>query len=100
MTFSIIRGGRYDRLMAMLPSPARAMTLAQIQADHERVAEQLEEGGVILVHSDGLEHYLGVLTRDPSIIGDAELAQQIESGHLPPLEELLARPADETQRAS
>jgi hypothetical protein len=30
-----------------------------------------------------------VLTRDPELFGDARLAQQIEAGHLPPLEEHL-----------
>jgi hypothetical protein len=100
MTLSIIRGGRYDRLMAQLPSPARAMTLAEIQSDHERVADELERGGAILVLSDAVDNYLGVLTRDPSVLGDAELAQQIEAGHLPPLQELLADPGvDETQPA-
>ncbi len=100
MTLSVIRGGRYDRLMAMLPSPARAMTLAQIQSERETVLEELRQGGVILVHSDELDCFLGVLTRDPSVLGDAELAQQIEAGHLPPLAELLAQPGiDETQPA-
>jgi hypothetical protein len=30
-----------------------------------------------------------VLTRDPEVFGDARLAQQIESGNMPPLEQLL-----------
>lgn len=100
MTLSVIRGGRYDRLMAMVPSPARAMTLAQIQSERETVLEELRQGGVVLVHSDELDCFLGVLTRDPAVLGDAELAQQIEAGHLPPLTELLAQPGiDETQPA-
>lgn len=36
--------------------------------------------------------YLGVLTRDPRVLGDAELAHKIEARHLPPLAELLAAP--------
>ena len=100
MSLSVIQGGRYDRVMAMLPSPARAMTLAQIQADREQVAGDLERGGAIVVWSDDHEHYLGVLTRDPRVRGNAEVAQLIEAGHLPPLEELLADPGvDETQPA-
>jgi hypothetical protein len=76
------------------------MTLEQIQAEREDVLEELRQGGVILVHSNELDCFLGVLTRDPAVLGDAELAQQIEAGHLPPLEELLADPGvDETQPA-
>jgi hypothetical protein len=33
---------------------------------------------------------LGVLTRDAAVFSDAQLAQQIENGHLPALEDLLA----------
>ena len=100
MTLTVIRGGRYDRRMAMLPSPARAMTLEEIQAERDDVLEALREGGVILVHSNELDCFLGVLTRDPSVLGDAELAQQIEAGHLPPLDVLLQDPGvDETQPA-
>ena len=32
-----------------------------------------------------------MLTRDTGMIGEAEIAQLIENGHVPPLEELLAR---------
>jgi len=86
--------------MAMLPSPARAMTLAEIQADHQQVADDLQRGGAILVLSDEVDNYLGVLTRDPRVLGDAELAQQIEAGHIPPLAQLLQQPGvDETQPA-
>jgi len=100
MTLSVIRGGRYDRFMSKLPSPASAMSLAEIQEDPERVAQDLMRGGVVLVLSDERDVYLGVLTREPSVLGDAELAQQIEAGHLPPLEQLLADPGvDETQPA-
>jgi hypothetical protein len=35
-----------------------------------------------------------VLTRDPEVFGDARLAQQIEAGHMPPLEELLEGATD------
>ena len=66
------------------------MTLAQISADYPRVLAELEQGGAILVHSDDREALLGVLTRDPEIFGDARLAQLIEAGHVPPLDELLA----------
>lgn len=101
MTLTVIRGGRYDRLMAMLPSPARAMTLGAIAKDPEQVADDLMAGGAVLVLSDDRSVYLGVLTQDPRVLGDAELAQQIEAGHIPPLAELLADPGiDATQPAS
>jgi hypothetical protein len=41
------------------------------------------------VYSDDRQALLGVLTRDPEVFGDAQLAQQIEDGHMPPLEQLL-----------
>jgi len=45
--------------------------------------------------------YLGVLTREPRVLGAAELAHQIEAGHLSPLTELLAAPGvDETRPGS
>lgn len=97
---SVIHGGRYGRVMAMLPSPARAMTLGEIQAQREQVADALGQGGAIVVWSDDHEHYLGVLTRDPRVRGDAEVAQLVEAGHIPALERLLADPGiDETQPA-
>jgi hypothetical protein len=55
------------------------------------VLQQLEDGGAILVASDGGEALPGVLTRATGMISDAEVAQPIESGRVPPLEELLAR---------
>ena len=97
MTLKLIQEGRYDRLMATLPSPARAMTLEELDADRESAIEDLKAGGAILVLSNDRERYFGVLTRDPAVVGDAELAQQIQAGHLPPLEELLAESVDDTQ---
>jgi hypothetical protein len=77
--------------VTQLPHPARTLTVAEIQADWEGVLEKLKEGGAILVESDGGEAFLGVLTSDTAMIGEAEIAQLIENGHLPPPEELLAR---------
>jgi hypothetical protein len=91
MTFAVLRGEDYHRLMSQLPHPARTLTLAEIQADWEGVLEELKNGGAILVESDGGEVFLGVLTRDTGMIGEAEIAQLIENGHVPPLQELLAR---------
>jgi len=54
------------------------------------VLEELKQGGAVLLESGGSEAFLGVLTRDAEMIGDAEIAQLVENGHLPPLEELLA----------
>jgi hypothetical protein len=41
------------------------------------------------------EHVLrGAVTRDLAVLGDARLAQLIESGAVPPLERLLDTPSD------
>lgn len=50
----------------------------------------LQQGGAILVLTDDEQHYLGVLTRDPVIRGEAELAEAIASGRVPPLDVLLS----------
>jgi hypothetical protein len=77
------------------------MTLGAIAKDPEQVADDLMAGGAVLVLSDDRSVYLGVLTQDPSVLGDAELAQQIEAGHIPPLGALFADPGvDATQPAS
>lgn len=73
----------------MLPSPARALTLSEINDDYPRHLADLQAGGTIVVYSDDGQALLGVLTRDPAVLGDAQLAQQIEDGHIPPLDELL-----------
>jgi hypothetical protein len=75
--------------MAYLPSPARALTLSEVNADYPRYLRELEDGGAILVYSDDRQALLGVLTRDAEVFGDARLAQQIEAGNMPPLEQLL-----------
>ncbi|MGI8412224.1 MAG: hypothetical protein ACR2LV_05030 [Solirubrobacteraceae bacterium] len=76
--------------MASLPSPSRALTLSEINADYGQYLQELQAGGAIVVLSDDREALLGVLTRDPEVFGDAQLAQQIEAGQIPPVEELLA----------
>jgi hypothetical protein len=81
--------------MATLPSPARVLTLSELNADYERYLAELAQGGAILAYSDDHQALLGVLTRDPSVFGDARLAQQIEAGHLPPLEQLLEHAVDD-----
>jgi hypothetical protein len=88
MTIAVICGRRYSRGMS-LPSPARALTLSEVNADYPRYLRELEDGGALLVYSDDRQALLGVLTRDPEVFGDAQLAQQIEDGHMPPLEQLL-----------
>ena len=95
MTIAVISGRRYHRHMANLPSPARALTLSAINADHAKCLAELEQGGAILVYTDDRQALLGVLTRDPAVFGDARLAQQIEAGKLPPLEELLEHAVDD-----
>ncbi len=90
MTLRLINEGQYDRLMGLLPSPTRALTLSQVNEDYPRHLTELQAGGTIIVYSDDGQAMLGVLTRDPAVLGDAQLAQQIEDGHIPPLDELLA----------
>lgn len=89
MTIVVISGRRYSRCMEKLPSPARTLTLSEVNADYPRYLRELEHGGAILVYSDDRNALLGVLTRDPELFGDARLAQQIEAGQMPPLEQLL-----------
>jgi hypothetical protein len=91
MTLTVLRGEDYHRLMSKLPRPVRTMTLADIQADWQTVLAELKQGGAVLLESDGGEAFLGVLTRDAGMIGEAEIAQLVENGHIPPLEQLLAK---------
>lgn len=100
MSVVFIGSRRYHQLMAALPAPARMLKLSSINADYRRYRAELERGGAIVVQSDDGEVVLGVLTRDPEVLGDAQLAQQIEAGHLPPLEELLEESSGESQPAS
>jgi hypothetical protein len=95
MTIAVISGRRYHRHMAHLPSPARALTLSAINANYAKYLSELEQGGAILVYSDDRQALLGVLMRDPGVFGDARLAQQIEVGNVPPLEQLLEEAVDE-----
>ncbi len=89
-----MRGGRYHRRIASLPFPARRLTLSEINADYPRYLGELEQGGAILVVSDDEQAFLGVLTRDPAVLGDAQLAQLIETGAVPSLERLVEAPGD------
>jgi hypothetical protein len=50
----------------------------------------LDQGGAVIVLSNDREQRLGVLTRDPALLGDAQVAQLIDAGHVPPITELLA----------
>ena len=68
MTIAVISGRRYSRGMASLPSPARALTLSEINADYARYLRELEDGGAIVVYSDDRQALLGVLTRDPEAV--------------------------------
>ena len=85
----MIHPREYAHAMAQLPSPVRSLTLAEIDRQHDRVFDELERGGAIRVYSNDGERYLGVLTRHQSLLGDADLAQMIENGTIPPLDQLL-----------
>jgi hypothetical protein len=71
------------------------MTLSAVNADYQKYLAELQRGGAILVYSDDRQALLGVLTRDPAVFGDARLAQQIEVGNLPALEQLLEDAVDD-----
>jgi len=73
-----------------LPHPSEALTLTEIQQRLEHVLDVLEQGGAILVYTDDLEHRLGVLTCEQPLLDEASIAAQIDSGHLPPIAELIA----------
>ena len=73
-----------------LPHPSEALTLTEIHAQLEHVLEVLAQGGAILVYSDDRQHRLGVLTRQQPLLDEASIAAQIDSGHLPPIDELIA----------
>jgi hypothetical protein len=91
MTITLIRaGGRYARLMGELPSPVRSLTLAEVEAQQERVFAELEQGGAIRLYTNDNPRFLGVLTREKALLDAADIAQLIENGHIPPLEQLLA----------
>lgn len=74
-----------------LPSPALQMTPAELDADPQRAIDVLKSGGAILLFSNDGDRFFGVLTRDPEILGDAELAQAVQAGRIPPLSDLLAQ---------
>jgi hypothetical protein len=90
MTVTLIRGREYARLMSELPSPVRSLTLAEIEHQRDRVYEELERGGAIRVYTNDMERFLGVLTRDQRLLDAAGIAQLIENGQIPPLDELFA----------
>jgi hypothetical protein len=73
-----------------LPHPSEALTLSEVRDQQARVIAVLEQGGAIIVYSDDREHLLGVLTRDRRLLEEASIAAMIDTGHLPPLAELIA----------
>jgi hypothetical protein len=73
-----------------LPHPSEPLTLAEIDGELERVTGMLERGGAVIVYSNDRQQRLGVLTRDSALLGDAQVAQLVDAGHIPPIAELLA----------
>ena len=92
MNVYLIAGAAYHRLMCDdgLPHPASGMRLSQLREHEAQALKMLEQGGAIIVHTDDGEHLLGVLTRDRELLNEATLAAMIDTGNLPPLDELLA----------
>jgi hypothetical protein len=76
----------------MLPSPAYARRLSSLASDPDQARQDLEQGGAILVLSDDGRQFVGVLTRDPELLGEATLAEAISSGNVPPLERMPEEP--------
>ena len=74
--------------------PARRLRVSEINAGCRKYLGELDQGGAIRVVSDDEQAFLGVLTRDPAVLGDARLAQLIECGAVPPLERVLDTPSD------
>ena len=62
----------------------------EIEHQRDRVYEELERGGAIRVYTNDSQHFVGVLTRDQRLLDAAGIAQLIENGHIPPLDELVA----------
>jgi hypothetical protein len=52
--------------LTQLPSPVRSLTLAEIDEQHDRVFDELEQGGAIRVYCNDRRALPGVLTRDRS----------------------------------
>ncbi len=71
-----------------LPHPSEGLTLQEIAKDPQRVLRILKDGGAVLVYDDG--YLLGVLTRQQPLLDEASIAAMIDTGHLPPLDELAA----------
>ena len=92
MNAFLITGAAHHRILSDdgLPHPAEALTLSQIREQQPRVLGMLGQGGAIIVHTDDGEHLLGVLTRDRRLLDEASIAAMIDTGHLPPLAELIA----------
>jgi len=92
MTAYLVTRRAYHRAMSEdgLPHPAEALNLSEIRDQQARVIAMLERGGAVIVYSDDGEHLLGVLTRHPALLGEASIAAMIDTGHLPPLNELTA----------
>lgn len=80
----------YAQAMAGLPSPVRSLTLAEIDEQKDRVFDELERGGAIRVYSNDGSRYLGVLARARAVLDEADIAQLVENGHIPPLDQLIA----------
>lgn len=92
MNAFLIPGPAYHRAMSDdgLPHPAETWRVSELADDQTRVLELLQQGGVIVVHTDDGQHLLGVLTRDPSLLEPATIATMIDTGQLAPLRELQA----------
>jgi hypothetical protein len=62
--------------------------LSSLASDPDQARQDLEQGGAIIVLSDDGRQFVGVLTRDPQLLGEATLAEAITAGNVPPLDQL------------
>jgi hypothetical protein len=92
MNAYLVTAAAYHRTMSDdgLPHPAESLTLSEVRDQQTRVIEMLEQGGAIILYTDDQQHLFGVLTRDRTLLDEASIAAMIDTGHLPPMAELLA----------
>ena len=73
-----------------LPHPAFAITVGELRERLEEVREALDQGGAVLLFTDARDDIIGVLTAERSLLHEASIAAEIDSGYLPPIAELIA----------
>ena len=73
-----------------LPHPAFAITVGELPDRLQQVRAALDQGGAVLLFTDAHDDIIGVLTAQRSLLEEASIAAEIDTGHLPPIAELIA----------